>query len=70
MNFFKNEYRIVTDNYLGYEVQIRHWWFPKWFQATSYGEFANTHRSIEEAEAWANKHAKEQTSVKYLGRLP
>lgn len=79
MNFFKNEYRIVADDYLGYEVQIRYWWFPKWVQATSYGQFANTHRSIEKAEAWANKHSKEhvlwhhaksQKSVKYLGRLP
>ena len=28
----KNKYRIVSDNFQGFEVQIKRWWFPFWFQ--------------------------------------
>lgn len=59
----KNEYRIVRDNYAGYEVQIRRWWFPLWVQVN----FINTHFSIERAEKYAKDHA--NGDVKYLGRL-
>lgn len=51
---FLNKYRIVTDDYCGYEVQIKYWWFPfTWWEAG----FTNTHSSIERAEAWANAHS-------------
>lgn len=56
------EYRIVRDNFAGYEVQIRRWWVPFWVQAN----FCNTHCSIEAAERWAEQHA--QGCVRYLGR--
>lgn len=49
----KNKYRIVRDNYAGYEVQIKRWWFPVWLQAG----FSNTHISIESAEAYARGHS-------------
>lgn len=48
----KNKYRIVRDNYAGYEVQIKRWWFPFWIQV----DF-NTHYSIECAESYARNHA-------------
>ena len=57
------EYRIVTDQYCGFEVQIRRWWWPFWTQVG----LANTHTSIERAEAFARGHSK--IVVKNLGRL-
>jgi len=63
MNFFKKKYRIVTDRYCGYEVQIKRWWLPFWYQA----EGVNTHGSIEAAERWAERYAKQRSLVKELG---
>ena len=60
----KPEYRIVRDNYSGYEVQIRRWWhWPFWRQAA----WCNTHSSVEAAETFAEEHARDP--VKHLGRL-
>ena len=60
----KPEYRIVRDNYSGYEVQIRRWWhWPFWRQAA----WCNTHSSVEAAETFAEGHAR--SPVKHLGRL-
>lgn len=63
MSIFAPEYRIVRDNYCGYEVQKRVWWSPFWWQVG----FCNTHLSIEKAEAFAAADA--QPTVKYLGRF-
>lgn len=63
MGWMKKEYRIVRDCFLGYEVQVRRWWFPIWVQAG----FANTHSSIEKARAFAR--ALENECVEYLGRF-
>ena len=41
-------YRIVRDNYLGYECQIWRLWFPFWIQMN----FTNTHPTIERAIAF------------------
>lgn len=57
------EYRIVRDNWLGFEVQSRRWWWPFWSQGVT-----NTHSSIEEAERYANEIAR--PPVKYLGKTP
>lgn len=57
------EYRIVTDSYNGFEVQVRRWWWPFWSQA----DFCNTHTTIENAEAFARRLAR--PTVKRLGRL-
>ena len=60
----KPEYRVVRDNYAGYEVQVRRWWhWPFWVQA----EGCNTHSSVEAAEKFAEGHAR--GPVKHLGRL-
>ena len=55
------EYRIVSDNYSGYEVQIRRWWFPFWCCIDS-----NTHTTTERAQSWAEAHA--HKNIKYLGK--
>ena len=41
------KYRIVTDSYLGYEVQEWRWFWPFWMQTNG----VNTQTSIESAEA-------------------
>lgn len=45
MNFFKTKYRVVTDNYLGYEAQYKPWFLPFWQQLNG----VNTRSTIEEA---------------------
>lgn len=49
---FKNRYRIVRDKYLGYEAQVRLWWWPfTWHQMGRTGNIGcNTHFSVEGAE--------------------
>ena len=46
-----SRYRIVTDRYSGYEVQIWRWWFPFWVQP-----YVNTSSSLERAVALAWLH--------------
>lgn len=60
----RNEYRVVGDNFAGYEAQFRPWWSPWWFQCFG----INTRSSPEGAEAVAIAHA--SPVVKRLGRLP
>ena len=51
----KNRYRIVEDTFLGYEAQVKFWWFPlMWFQM---GSPVNTHRTVEAAEAYIRRRA-------------
>ena len=57
-------YRIVTDTYLGYEVQRRVWWWPFWSQVSRNGSNTNTFATIEAAEAFALKC--DQKVVKYV----
>jgi hypothetical protein len=51
-------YRIVTDNFLGFEVQKWVWWFPIWREPIT-----NTHSTVEKAKVWlanyviSNKYA-------------
>lgn len=47
---FKTKWRIVTDDYAGYEVQYRWWWCPFWVQAGERGKMTNTWPSIESAK--------------------
>ena len=49
----KKKYRIVTDRFAGFEVQVwgRWWWFPFWRQVG----FTNTHGTIEEAKRFIEK---------------
>jgi len=43
-------WRIVVDNYAGYQVQRRRWWFPFWTQVS-----VNTHRTVEQAKEYLSK---------------
>lgn len=48
---FTPKYRIVRDNYAGYEVQKKVWYWPFWFQVNRRGSTgANTHSTIEQAK--------------------
>lgn len=58
------QYRIVRDDFAGFEVQQRRWWWPFWTQCG----FTNTHLTVEAAERYAENHAR--GCVKYLGKLP
>lgn len=63
----KTYYRIVTDRWAGFEVQSWSWWWPFWSQVG----FSNTHSYVEDAEAYAQRHARGCANlVKYLGPLP
>ena len=51
MKICKRQYRIVTDNFGGFEVQKRLWYYPFWFQIRSEKRHCvNTHISIEQSE--------------------
>lgn len=63
----KNRYRIVRDNYSGYEAQIRYWYFPFiWFQLNGDYGICNTNISIEQAENLIEKHRRGKEVVKYI----
>jgi hypothetical protein len=54
LNLFTTNYRVVTDRYLGYEVQIRYWWFPlRWYQCHKQ-DTTNTFLSEIQAIEWLN----------------
>lgn len=42
------KYRIVKDNYCGFECQVWRLWFPFWIQMG----FTNTHTSLEKAKEY------------------
>lgn len=48
------KYRVVRDNWLGYEVQFKVWWWPFWVQCG----VANTHSTLEKAISYAQDHKK------------
>lgn len=54
---FKNKYRVVADVYRGYEVQIKRWWLPFWFQCWHDGGI-NTWSSLETAKKFISYHKK------------
>lgn len=51
MKFFKPKYRIVADLFAGYEVQIKPWGLPFWFQIG-----INTFISAEHAQKFIENH--------------
>lgn len=54
MKFFKSKYRIVSVNWLGFEVQKRFWFLPYWFRVDKDGRVhpvrTNTFHSLEGAK--------------------
>ena len=55
----KPRYRIVNDDFSGYEVQVKRWWWPWWYCVGF-----NTHPSVERARQYA-KHL-QNPYVEYL----
>lgn len=51
-SIFRTRYRIVTDNYNGFEAQFRRWWMPFYCQCF----FSNTTTSVERALETIKKH--------------
>jgi hypothetical protein len=47
-----SRYRVVRDNFAGYEVQKWRWWFPVWMECG----WCNTHVSVEKAKAFIEWH--------------
>jgi len=45
------KYRIVTDKWLGFELQYKKWYYLFWVQMHKVG-FTNTFASVEAAENW------------------
>jgi hypothetical protein len=55
----KNKYRIVRDDYAGYEAQVRFWYFPFWWfqlDATGRGCGVNTGPTVEYAREVVQRH--------------
>ena len=53
-SYFHSKFRIITDNFNGFEVQIKRWWFPFWVQCNYY-DLVNSFSSIKEAKDWIKK---------------
>tara|TARA_R110002020_G_scaffold60135_1_gene163252 strand:+ start:162 stop:362 length:201 start_codon:yes stop_codon:yes gene_type:complete len=58
MNIFRVRYRIVTDEFCGFEAQKKVWYFPFWMEIGT-----NTYYTIEDAESFIGKH-KERKKLK------
>lgn len=64
---FKNKYRVVQDNYAGFEAQVKFWWFPvRWMQLSRFGcgVGTNTYPNLHEAERLCRVHARKSTIYK------
>lgn len=64
---FKNKYRVVQDNYAGFEAQVKFWWFPvRWWQLCRSGRGVgiNTYPNLHEAESLCRVHARKSTIYK------
>ena len=48
-----NKYRIVTDNFSGYEAQFKRWWCPCWLPCG----VINTSATVEMARKVCDRHA-------------
>ncbi len=64
---YKPRYRIVQDNYCGYESQFRPWWSPLWWQCFG----INTRASLEAARRVCDRHYKNyyRKTVEYYDPL-
>tara|TARA_R110000851_G_scaffold275123_1_gene427760 strand:+ start:561 stop:770 length:210 start_codon:yes stop_codon:yes gene_type:complete len=55
MRICKRRFRIITDNFAGFEVQIKHWYSPFWIELNG----LNTEGSIESAKELIEKTKKD-----------
>lgn len=63
MKFFKTKWRVVTDNYAGYEVQCKHWWTPFWFQAHGINTFISLDKALSFIERQQELHIKRNPEI-------
>ena len=57
VDMFKGRYRIVTDEYKGYEVQFKPWYSPFYRQiGDAAGRSSNTSCTIDDAEGLIKAH--------------
>lgn len=49
------KYRVVTDDYLGFEAQVWRIWFPFWVKMSEDDLRINTHLSLESAVAFIKR---------------
>jgi hypothetical protein len=63
-------YRVVRDNYAGYEAQYRPWWCPFWLQCSHEhgGRSINTNVSLRQAKDLCVAHRR-QRSVQVVARV-
>lgn len=47
------KYKIIRDDFLGYEVRVRRWYWPFWTQPGNCGTSVNTFHTVERARAFA-----------------
>jgi len=67
---FNTKYRIVKDNYNGFEAQYKPWYLWYWLQVPKYCGLVNSSRTIDDAVAIAEEHARGgSTVIQYLGTL-
>lgn len=63
--FCKPKYRIVTDDFLGFEAQKWVWWWPFWICMNDMGN-PNSHVSVEQAEQFIRRAHRNRTVVKIV----
>ena len=55
MKKLENKYRVVEDDFSGYEAQVKFWWIPIfWFEMHEPGFMTNTWRTLDEAKYFIN----------------
>lgn len=52
---FETRYRVVRDQYSGFEAQCRVWWWPFW---TQMGWGGNTHSTLEKAQNYCMENGR------------
>jgi hypothetical protein len=62
----KNKYRIVTDKYAGYEVQVKKWFWPFWVETFPIDSFHSVERAEKHIENIKNKTPFKPKVIKYV----
>ena len=66
MKIFKRKYRIVTDNFAGFEIQARVWYWPFWYQISGYSccPGINTWKSVERAKMFLDGYVEKENKLR------
>lgn len=64
LSSWHTKYRIVIDNYLGYQVEVWKVWFPIWLQLDGVNTFSSVTDATNFAEQYVN--GTKTNIVKYL----